>query len=385
MRWIKSLVINGLLVLASVAIMFAAIEVFLHFTPLWKEYMYPLNMSKEYFHWDPVLGYDIVPNTATTTHEFSDLSYEAWSNGLGCYDYPYNGQAPYIYLAGDSFAWGYTPLDQKWGKVIERSTGIRTLTCGVPGYGTRQEVIKAQRIIKNIPQTPTLIIVAHFDDDASDDAEFPNYTAYHGYVVPAWVYCEPQFMLATSPLVATTTCTVAKPNYPLIQQIKTELAAHSILYLIAKRRLHVVDTVRTILLKVAPEWLQQQGLVHEHQALFDNHALYFNDSRYWDIHLANLQAFKMLADTTNSKLVVVLIPTKEAVEATSTDPQSNNGRTKAYLSRHGIPYIDLLPVLHAVDPTSKVLYWPDDVHWTPAGNALVGQVVSDYIAKEHLL
>ncbi len=380
MSWIKKYVLNGLLLIVSVAATLVFIEVALHFTQLKQMYLYPLSVSSgEYFKWDARLGYDIAPGVSTTTHEFWDLSYPIWSNRFGCYDYAYDGRTPYIYLAGDSFAWGYTPLEQKWGKVVERSSGLRMFTCGVPGYGTRQEVIKAQRVITEAAHPPKLIILAHFEDDEGDDANFPAYTAYNGYVVPAWVYCDPDFLLAVSPFVATSTCNVPEPQYPLVQKIKIELSAHSVLYMIAKKQFQAPDKLRSILKVVAPSWLEQNGLLHPHQAQFDDRSTTAGDERYWDAHFANIQAFKKYADSVNSKFLVVLIPFKEMVQATSTDPRWATERTKAYLAAHGIQYIDLLPVLRAVDPTGSVLYWPHDVHWTPAGNALVGSLVSDYI------
>jgi len=385
MRWIKSFFVNGLLILASVAITLVAVDVLLHFTPLKWRYMYPLNVSGEYFRFDPVLGFDITPNFATTTHAFANLTYPVWSNSLGCYDYPFDGQSPYIYLAGDSFAWGYTPLDEKFGKVIERSTGTRTLNCGVPDYGTRQEVIKAQRVIESLPHSPQLIVVAHYGNDPGDDGMFPGSTAYRGYVVPSWLYCDPQFMLTTSPLEATTTCNVSKPDYPLLQKIKIELAAHSVLYLMAKRQFGIPDKLRSVFMRVAPNWLLRSGLAHENQSWFDDRSRLLDDTKYWDVHFSNIQAFKTLADKNHSKLLVVFIPVRESVTATSTGPLFADWHTETYLKQHGIAYIDLLPALREVDPSGAVLYWQNDVHLAPAGDALVGSIVSEYIKRQGLL
>ncbi|KKW40374.1 MAG: hypothetical protein UY89_C0001G0005 [Parcubacteria group bacterium GW2011_GWA1_54_9] len=385
MNWIKSFVINGLLILVSIAVTLVVVDVLLHYTPMKWRYMYPLNVQGEYFVWNPALGFDIAPNFGTTTHSFAELSYPVWSNDIGCYDYPYDGQSPYIYVAGDSFTWGYTPLDEKWSKVVERSTGTRTMNCGVPGYGTRQEVIKAQRDIEHLSRPPALIVVAHYENDAADDAMFPSSTAYHGYVVPSWLYCDSQFMFATSPLVATTTCNVSKPDFPVLKKIKTELAARSVLYLMAKRQFGIPDKLRRTLMGIAPNWLLRNGLAYENQSWFENGSAILDDTRYWDIHFKNVQAFKTLADTVHSKLVVVFIPQRESVMATSTRSQSANERTERYLRQHGIAYIDLLQVLREVDPSATVLYWPNDVHWTPAGNALAGSIIGEYIKRQGLL
>ncbi len=385
MNRIKSIVIHGLLICISIAVTVIVVDLVLQQTSFKWRYMYPLNVRGEYFRYDPVLGFDITPNFATTTHSFANLSYPVWSNSLGCFDYPFDGASPYIYVAGDSFTWGYTPLDEKWDKVVERSTGVRTLNCGVPDYGTRQEVIKAKRTLANIPRPPKLIILAHYDNDAGDDGMFPTSTAYHGYVVPSWSYCDPNFMLATSPLIATTTCNIAKPDYPLLQKIKIEMAAHSVLYLMAKRQFGIPDKVRNLFMKIAPTALLNSGLAHENQSWFDNRSGLLDDARYWDVHFSNIQAFKTLTDRNGSRLMVVLMPSLGLATATSTDPLSTNGRMMTYLTQHHIPYLDLQPALHAVDPTGSVLYWKNDVHWTPAGNALAGSLISDYIRKQGLL
>ena len=383
MSRIKSFIVHGLLILTSVVVTRIVIDLVLQHTPFKWRYMYPLNVRGEYFRFDPVLGFDIVPNVATTTHSFANLSYPVWSNDLGCFDYPYDGTSPYIYLAGDSFTWGYTPLDEKWGKVVERLTGTRTLNCGVPDYGTRQEVIKAQRTLAELPRPPQLIILAHYDNDAGDDGMFPTSTAYRGYVVPSWSYCDPKVMLTTSPLVATTTCNIAKPNYPLLQKIKIELAAHSVLYLMAKRQFGIQDTLRRFLMNIAPTTLLNSGLAHENQTWFDDRSGLLDDTRYWDIHFSNIQAFKTLADRHGSGLLVVLMPSFGSAIATSTN--LGNERTIAYLRQHGIAYLDLKPALQAADPSGAVLYWSNDVHWTPAGNVLAGSLISDEIKKRGLL
>ena len=110
-------------------------------------------------------------------HHFSRV----WSNELGCFDYWYDRQDQFIYLVGDSFTWGFVPLENTWGAILERVLGARTLKCGVGGYGTHQERIKIERLIGKVG-IPRLIIVGYFTgNDLTDDYLFPNYTVIQGY------------------------------------------------------------------------------------------------------------------------------------------------------------------------------------------------------------
>ena len=92
-------------------------------------------------------GFDINPNFwPPVKHRFTDGEYYVWSNSLGCFDREVeDGEDPLVLIVGDSFTWGFTPFEDKWGTVLEKNLGIRVLKCGVGGYGTRQAFIKAKK------------------------------------------------------------------------------------------------------------------------------------------------------------------------------------------------------------------------------------------------
>jgi hypothetical protein len=58
---------------------------------------------------------------------------------------------PYILAIGDSFTWGYNPLEEKWTSIIERRSGTRVLKCGVPGVGTKYQLQHLRRLLKQLP------------------------------------------------------------------------------------------------------------------------------------------------------------------------------------------------------------------------------------------
>ncbi|MEE8526663.1 MAG: SGNH/GDSL hydrolase family protein [Thermoanaerobaculia bacterium] len=50
------------------------------------------------------------------------------------------------------------------------------------------------------------------------------------------------------------------------------------------------------------------------------------------------------------------------------------------LEEAGIPYLDLVPLFRERTRTQR-LYWPNNSHWNPEGNALAGEAVADYLAS----
>ena len=115
------------------------------------EYKEPPSSSVEYRHYfrqDSEAGYDIQENFLKTAARIeNNYYYQYWSNELGCFDNPYQGEKDYVLLLGDSFAHMFAPYEDKWGTVLEKQLETRVLKCGVVGYGTRQEYIKAKKII----------------------------------------------------------------------------------------------------------------------------------------------------------------------------------------------------------------------------------------------
>ena len=141
------------------------------------------RVPRHYFTADRENGYDILPNQGATLFDFKESSHWIWSNELGCFDRPYRGEEPFILLLGDSSAWGYKPLEEVWGSVVESQTGTRVLKCAVPGYGTKHEVLKGRKVIAQLGRSPSLILVGHFANDHLDDYLHPYLTVMDGHVL----------------------------------------------------------------------------------------------------------------------------------------------------------------------------------------------------------
>src|SRR3569832_2020550 len=119
--------------------------------------------------------YDIRPNYPTSTVPFFDHPFSTWSNALGCFDDSFDpkSKVPIVYITGDSFTWGYVPHEDNWGTVLQQSLGIRTLTCGVSGYGTASELKKTTRDLSSLAP-PKIIFVGYYRNDPINDGDPSN-------------------------------------------------------------------------------------------------------------------------------------------------------------------------------------------------------------------
>ena len=104
-----------------------------------------------YFGPDDASGCDLIPNVkAFPTTVGNEYSYSMFSNELGTMDRPYGGERDYVLLLGDSFTHAWGEFSTLWGTQLEPLIGQRIVKAGVTGYGTRQEMLKAKKIIRQI-------------------------------------------------------------------------------------------------------------------------------------------------------------------------------------------------------------------------------------------
>lgn len=363
MNWIKNNKENIILSIVSIIVSIVVIDAILYFS----HYRYVILKTiypRFYFTKDAEIGHDVAPNMATTTHLFEDSSYLVWSNDLGCFDTRYYGETPYIYLAGDSLTWGFSPFEDLWGTRTQELTGVRTLKCGVTGgYGTKQEFIKASRILSRLPAPPALIIVEHFDgNDIDEDTNFPINTVYNGYLVPNLVKggvteAEAQEKYARFD----TMCTTELPSYPIIQKVRCFLSNHSVVYNFVKK------DVRGWLTALFPQVVLEKMDLIAHE----KHIAVQSSNADFEEHLQNILLFNELAKEKNSKLLFALVP-------------GNNENLKVFLDKENILYLDLGPTFEKYGKV-KPLRWKINGHWNPAGQHLAGLAISKYIIENNLI
>ncbi len=366
----KKFLLNAGLIVASLLVTVICAELVLRLTSYAK--LLPFSgVPKYYYEADKDAGYDISPNVASSTMRFVDGAFPIWSNSLGCFDTPYNGEQPYIFLSGDSFAWGFSPFADKWGTELQTLLGARIVKCGVPGYGTKQELAKTTKTLATLPK-PTMIIVSYFANDPNDDAAFPNSLVYQGQLIknlsndPTLTYDQLQQKLPQYAQWAQEYCMWNMPVHPALQAVKCYLRNHSILYLLAQSAIK----------DIAPkQLLQDVGIVNQEPASVPT-----TDASF-AAHLANIAGLKNLAQKEGSKLLFVFIPPKEDTYATTTS--TTYAAEEAFMQKQGITYFDPLSQFRAAAAaTSSPLYWQDDLHFNPEGNHLFGLLVAQYMFEQ---
>ncbi len=300
----------------------------LRFTPSYALFGVPyLPTLPGYFRSDPAIGFDIQENFPPTpvTLRGGGVTYRIWSNSLGCFDQPYRGEVDYVLLVGDSYSHAYAPFDKKWGTLLESLLGVRVLKCGVMGFGTRHELLKARRIIAQLGRPPKLIVVGYFANDLYDDHVFPQATVFHGSLVgmasvrdddpDGTVVRRDPAELSERERRWRRYCIRDEPARPLTQPLTCWLTRHSILYNLA------VGQVRRVIGTGSPTARSADdagGPATPRPVNPDTLAFEPIESRRWlrsawERHLQNLLAFRKLASEQGAGLLVVMIPSREQV------------------------------------------------------------------------
>lgn len=337
-------------------------------------------------------GWDIRPNVKTRKSYIGrECIYDLWSNELGCFDKPYNGEKDYILLLGDSFSWGFAPYQDKWGTQTENLLGRRVLKCGVAGYTNKQELLKAKEIISKIKNLPELIIVGYFMSDLEREFLFPCWTDIDGFPVMTkeWVNKEKGEFIVRDNL---------EEKYKIWQKYGVSIYPYS-------------------LFEVIKYWLKTHSVVAALTGDFFNN-VYFNLlpppklkmadmipfcnykwlESAWEKHLGTLRLFKDYASFIGAKLIIVIIPMKEQVYPFLADwgeinPEKPNMILDNFFEAEDIHYIDLLPLLKRYSDqtprnrlySDKDLYWQSDFHFSIKGEHLTGLLVSKFIIENNLI
>jgi hypothetical protein len=267
---------------------------------------------------------------------------------------------------------------------------VRVLKCGVSGYGTKQELLKAEEIIARVHERPRLIIVGYFWNDLSDDYSFPSLTVSDGFLLDATRFKDPQTGQLVKEKVERKYTTWEKwfsGTYPLSfeEKIRYYLDQHLIIINL------VNDALGRIFPGKNPAYIDPAKFL----AFQPDQAW---SRQVWQRHLHNLAAFKDLAAANGANLLVVLIPTNTQVypflaDHAGVDLERPNKILGSFLQAHHMAYLDLLPGMRAyADETpranlnpDKDFYWRHNSHWSIRGEHLVGLLVSRYILEHNLV
>jgi hypothetical protein len=289
-----------------------------------------------------------------------------------------------MYLAGDSFTWGFAPFNDKWGSLIESLTNERVLKCGVSGFGTKQELLKAKKILSSLDNNPELIIVGYnAGNDPWEDYDFLKHSVFDGFMVAntddSYINLnkeQRQDLFKQQYEWVQRYCMSEEPQNLNIQRIKCLLHKNSIIYNLLKN--NVKNLVKSIF---GDNFTIKSGLINAIPAKVG-----VPDNSIFEKHFESIREFKKFADEKGSRLLFVMIPSIEQIYPKMFDESYNpeiSDKVKTFLKSQNIDFIDLAPEFMKYSKTN--FNWKVDSHWNIAGNHLAGLVVSKFILENDLI
>ncbi|WP_089726072.1 hypothetical protein [Candidatus Thiosymbion oneisti] len=350
---------------------------------------------RHYFVKHPQRGFDIGTNRQAY-HWVEGVTYPIWSNSIGCFDREHTRYDSYVYFAGDSFTWGYTPFGEKFGTLIEKTTGVRILKCGVTHTGQRHQYQKFIEIAEQIGYLPQALFVFYYWNDVANDYAHPHSTVIDGWLVNS-VSIDKNYRL------------VRHTDQELAQQVARRLKRHAErssaargkrIKDVLKRYSLTVNLIKSLRKQVAeigqpdaaalttPGFRNRYALMCKNRwGLGDIYALmclatsekgsWFSDNPMAQENKSALLDFRDFAERNDLPLIVVLIPVGPL-----DDPWRGDGlntehyrEVRDFLDDQGIRFVDLTPRFHARGLTASEIYWKGNAHLGPGGNRAVAEIL----------
>ncbi len=313
---------------------------------------------------------------------FRLTTYSLWGSRMG-----FRLQSPEINyfvdaaFVGDSHTFCFTELEDCWVTVLSRETGMGTVNFGQPVTGSLSHLAYLEGFVA--PLRPPLVVWQFVGNDFNDD---------YGLMANIRREIEPvevdmsQFPPAPSPSPVSPTQDWLQRNsvlYGMVQMLTMgrvgglteDEMKHWDPYQITYRD-GVLQFGRWIERMVADMDYppNQIGYQYTRQALQQAQA----DVAAW-----------------GGQLVVLLVPTRELVYQDQTEPILGESEFQVWASAHNamlglcdelqLTCFDALPGLRERAQQGEHLYWTDDPHLNPRGNAVLAELMRIYLTEQGLL
>jgi hypothetical protein len=340
-------------------------------------------------------GFDIGKNRRAS-HYVDGLVYPVWSNSLGCFDNRPDIRGDYIYLAGDSFTWGFAPFADKFGTRLEKTLGMPVLKCGVNHSGQRHQLGKMQEIINSVGKSPRLIVVGYFCNDAANDYLFP-----HSSVIDGW-YVDTAFLRQEKGgrFVRQEVPSATIRDYLRIRNAPPRRFSTAWFKQTAKRyfiSLHIAGALRRAIerqfgevdsgnvffrsFRLPAKTGKAQTLHSVYRVAYEQEKNGHYDYRSTPYAAANKQALKGIkryADRLGARLLVMLIPPKNHF-----NDEKYYDELRVFLGSNAVDMLDLTLPFKAGGYSAAELYWNWDQHFNIAGNRIVGTILADTVRHRY--
>jgi len=341
--------------------------------------------------WEPVWQYDndhyyivrpdldnVLQYAGPNTY-FHVSTISLWGGRVGFRTRPVDYRVDAV-AVGDSYTFCFTEIADCWLTLLEQRTGLGIVNLGQPVTGTTSHL----RILATFggPLEPPLVLWQFVGNDFNDD---------YGLAVLRGEITEIPEDPATLP---------QPPELPPSPPVAAWLQHNSVLYSI----LEVLFTGR---------W---GGLGEQERIYIDPYRVTYRDGtlefgRYIERMVLDMsrernqvgmalsrQAFAEAQDLVagwGGRLAVILIPVREHVYAHLTTPILGEETARAFASSYeamlqmcgelGLTCLDTLPALQEHARQGEHLYYTDDPHLNPHGNAVLAEIVQTWLEENRLL
>jgi hypothetical protein len=357
---------NLFLVLLAVGVGFLICEAYLRIFPIQGVDQGQTGLYQPH----PTRGFAYRPNVRR--NRWDDIDWKINAEGFRDYEHSEEKSRTRILALGDSFFAGHeVSFEDSFLARLEQDLKVEIVKMGIGGYGTTQERLLWEE--KGVRYQPDIVLLGvYLLNDVSDDAFFPGkYCLHNGNLID----CDP-----------------AGRTWPA--KLLVVAAEHSVFARLT------LQSVRHWLSPPASQPEEREGLFrYANSAL----ALYQRTRKPWvvrgfEIVQRNILDLDRSVTAHRGTLVVILIPAESQIydwqwaqyieqfslNAAEYDRFKVIQRLTAFLSEKGMRYIDLLPRLRQAGETDPDLH-PGHWHWSVKANALVADVVGEYLRSHHLL
>lgn len=314
----------------------------------------------DYFEAHPERGFTIARNVPPMDHYVDGVYYKVFSNALGCADRPPPANlGRYVYLGGDSHAWGYAPFETKFGTILERDLGVPVLKCGVVHTGQAHQLSQMREVIAEVGTPPAAIVVTFDPNDISNDFAHP-----HSTVIDGWMVDVRSVRADASGVFAVHERDRGEVRAALGRALAERERAPEVDPLTFTARKYSV--IANILTSLKNRLGNARAPARETIYMPAYGRIEYLDSPYTERNREAILGIRDFARSVDAPFLLVLMPSRYDYA----DPEYY-AEIRAFLTANGVEYLDL-----NTDFAGHALYdvfWPKDWHLNPRGNAIAAE------------